>query len=125
MNWLDKYNTPKAKNGIEGTMGGLTDVPFNYNSAWGGQFQMGGSIPGSVGFTYARTGSIPSEGPRAKKTMHSAQNGQEMRYYQLGLDWKPKTISKNGSVIKDDRGQWAHLQKNLLSLNHNWLDKFE
>lgn len=36
------------------------------------------------------------------------QNGGEMKFYQEGLDWKPKTISKNGSVIKDDRGQWAH-----------------
>jgi hypothetical protein len=69
---------------------------------------MGGSIPGSVGFTYARTKGIPSEGPYAKKTMPSAQNGQEMKYYQEGLDWRPKTISKNGSVIKDDMGQWAH-----------------
>ena len=39
---------------------------------------MGGmSIPGSVGFTYARTaGSAPSKGKYAKKTMASAQNGK-------------------------------------------------
>jgi len=37
-----------------------------------------------------------------------AQNGKEMSFYQNGLDWKPNNISKNGSVIKDDRGQWAH-----------------
>jgi hypothetical protein len=37
-----------------------------------------------------------------------AQNGKEMAFYQNGLDFKPKSISKNGSVIKDDRGQWAH-----------------
>ena len=36
------------------------------------------------------------------------QNGGEMRFYQQGLDWTPKNISKNGSVIKDDMGQWAH-----------------
>lgn len=38
---------------------------------------MGGmSIPGSVGFTYARTaGAAPSNGPYAKKTKASAQNG--------------------------------------------------
>ena len=40
--WLDKYEAPKAQNGIEGTMGGLTDKGFNYNGAWGGQFQNGG-----------------------------------------------------------------------------------
>lgn len=55
-NWLDKYdNVPKAQNGIEGTMGGLTDQGFNYNGAWGGTMQTGGSIPGAVGFAYART----------------------------------------------------------------------
>jgi hypothetical protein len=61
--------------------------------------QTGASIPGSVGFTYARTQGIPSEGPYAKKTMPSAQNGQEMQYYREGLDWKPKTISQNGGWL--------------------------
>ena len=102
--WLDKY-VPKAQNGIEGTMGGLTDKGFNYNGAWGGTMQMGGSIPGSVGFTYARTQGIPSEGPYAKKTLPSAQNGQEMKFYQEGLDFKPKTISQDGTVIDPD-GYW-------------------
>ncbi|NDB85385.1 MAG: hypothetical protein EB127_22180, partial [Alphaproteobacteria bacterium] len=45
------------------------------------KFAMGGSIggtfPGSVGFTYARTGGIPSNGPYAKKTLPSAQNGKK------------------------------------------------
>jgi len=36
---------------------------------------MGGNIPGSVGFTYARTKEIPDNGPYAKKTMASAQDG--------------------------------------------------
>ena len=40
--------------------------------------------------------------------MDKAQNGTEMKFYQEGLDFKPKTISKNGSVIKDDMGQWTH-----------------
>lgn len=108
----------KAQNGIEGTMGGLTDQGFDYNGAWGGTMQMGGSLPGSVGFMYARTQSpAPSNGPYAKKTKPSAQNGMEMKYWQEGLDWKPKTISKNGSwldkyqngtIIEDSLGQWAH-----------------
>lgn len=73
------------------------------------EFAMGGSLPGSVGFTYARTQDpAPSNGKYAKKTLASAQNGQEMKFYQDGLDFKPKTISQNGSVIKDDRGQWAY-----------------
>lgn len=170
----------------------------------------GGSVPGSVGFTYARTQGIPSEGPYGKKTLPSAQkgltflepndpklpsnnnrselamsiggedgepallipsfkygqpilgpsddpykeflrtgdylggpfktwqeadewernvrhpyvekgqsiptplrrwgkdfeNGGSMSYYQHGLDWKPKSISRDGSVVKDDMGYW-------------------
>lgn len=42
-------------------------------------FQMGGSIPGAVGFSYARTQSpAPSNGPYAKKTKASAQDGAEV-----------------------------------------------
>lgn len=59
---------------------------------------MGGmSIPGSVGFSYARVaGAAPSKGKYAKKTMASAQNGQEMKFYQNGLDWKPKSMQDGG-----------------------------
>ena len=76
--WLNKFeDAPDAQNGIEGTMGGLTDKGFNYNGAWGGTMQMGGSLPGSVGFTYARTQSpAPSNGKYAKKTKASAQTGE-------------------------------------------------
>jgi hypothetical protein len=102
-----KLTSKKAKNGIEGTMGGLTDIGFNYNGAWGGTMAMGGGIPGAVGFTYARTGSIPSNGPYAKKTKASAQNGKEMKFYQEGLDWKPKNISQDGSILTP-YGQWEY-----------------
>lgn len=89
-NWLDSYKY--------GGEAGYTDVPFKYNSAWGGQFQTGGNLPGSTGMMYARTNSpAPSEGPYAKKTMPSAEYG--MSFYQHGLDWKPKNISKNGSDV--------------------------
>jgi hypothetical protein len=116
--WLDKYQDggPVQPNYNDASVSmskdfvgdGYSNVGRNYSPAWGGQFAMGGSMPGSVGFMYARTKGIPSNGPYAKKTKASAQNGTEMRYYQEGLDFKPKSISKNGSVIKDDMGQWAH-----------------
>ena len=48
-------------------------------------YAMGGSLPGAVGFTYARTGDIPSNGKYAKKTLASA---------------------KKGGVVKDDNGYW-------------------
>jgi hypothetical protein len=65
-----------------------------------GGFAMGGSIPGAVGFTYARVaGSAPANGKYTKKTKASAENGMEMKFYQEGLDFKPKTISKNGAWL--------------------------
>jgi hypothetical protein len=128
-NWLDKYEQgglvlkKKTKDNY-GKKANPNDVKVsagpgfegdgyaahNWKSpAWGGQFQMGGALPGAVGFMYARTQNpAPANGKYTKKTLASAQNGQEMKYWQDGLDFKPKSISKNGSVIKDDMGQWAH-----------------
>jgi len=57
---------------------------------------MGGSLPGATGFMYARVGA-PSNGKYAKKTKASAENGAEMRYYQEGFDFNPKSISEDGS----------------------------
>ena len=129
-NWLNKYeqgglvlkkktkdnfgkkvnpNDVKASVGPDFVGLGYNTKGRDYSPAWGGQFDMGGALPGAVGFTYARTaGSAPANGKYTKKTLASAQNGQEMKFYQEGLDFKPKSISKNGSVIKDDLGQWAH-----------------
>lgn len=96
--WLDNYNdyNVSAPEGFEGD--GYSNVGRTTSPAWGGQFQMGGVLPGAVGHMYARHGA-PSEGKYAKKTLPSAQNGQEMQYYQKGLDWQPKTISKNGAWL--------------------------
>ena len=91
--WLEKYNdggpvqpnyndySVSAGPGFEGD--GYSNVGRNYSPAWGGQFAMGGSIggatqgiPGATGFMYARTGTTPSNGKYAKKTMASAQDGK-------------------------------------------------
>jgi hypothetical protein len=105
--WLDNFG--KANNANESNVSmsedfvglGYNTKGRNYSPAWGGQFAMGGSIPGSVGFSYARVaGAAPSKGKYAKKTMASAQNGQEMRFYQNGLDWKPKSMQNGGDEIK-------------------------
>jgi len=73
-----------------------------------GDMAMGGTMPGSVGFMYARTqNAAPSNGKYAKKTKASAQNGTEMKFYQEGLDFKPKTIGEDGAIV-DPMGQWAH-----------------
>ena len=123
----DNYGTkPNANNSDVSLPPGFKGWAYNtkgrnYSPAWGGQFQdggnlipamaganqtipmyqMGGSLPGAVGFMYARTiNPAPSNGPYAKKTKASAQNGQEMKFYQAGLDFTPKTISQDGKKIK-------------------------
>ena len=97
----ENYNDYKVS-APEGMVGdGFSNVGRNYSPAWGGQFQTGGSLPGATGSMYARIGA-PSKGPRRNQvdvTDASAQNGQEMRYYQEGLDWQPKTISRNGGWL--------------------------
>jgi len=78
------------------------------------RFEMGGSLPGATGMMYARTiNPAPSNGPYAKKTKASAQNGQEMKYYQEGLDFKPKTISQNGSAITTDINDYRRWQDSV------------
>ncbi|MCI4437590.1 MAG: hypothetical protein JHC33_12355 [Ignisphaera sp.] len=99
--WLDNYNDSSVSL-PEGYVGeGIFNGPIFENPAVKGQFQMGGNIPGAVGHMYARTGS-PSKGPRRNQTDvtdASAQNGKEMQYYQQGLDWKPKSISRDGAWL--------------------------
>jgi hypothetical protein len=109
--WLDKY----ADGGnLQPPMSGAVQPALSQS------FAMGGSLPGSVGFMYARTaGAAPSNGPYAKKTKASAQNGAEMAFYQQGLDWRPKTISKNGKSMKKAQvGTKTQIMGDLLS-NHN------
>jgi hypothetical protein len=83
------------------------DIPTPLKT-WG-DMAMGGSLPGAVGFTYARVaGSAPANGKYTKKTKASAQNGKEMKFYQEGLDFKPNSIAQDGGAIVDPMGQWAH-----------------
>jgi len=100
--------TPIMANAPEPVAPAITDVNKILPLALGNKMQMGGTMPGAVGFSYGRVaGSAPANGKYAKKTKASAQNGQEMKFYQEGLDWTPKTISQNGAII-DPMGQWAH-----------------
>lgn len=68
---------------------GTTNNGFNYNGAWGGPAQNGASMPGAVGFSYARTGA-PSNGKYAKKTMPSAQGGKKVDPNEF---FKPNTAA--------------------------------
>lgn len=81
MGWMDTY-----ENG--GQFDGLTNEGFNYNGAWGGPAQNGASMPGSVGFSYARIGGAPSNGKYAKKTLPSAQDGLTVYDPEKNPEWK-------------------------------------
>jgi hypothetical protein len=143
--WLEKYNdggpiqpnyndsNASAGPGFEGD--GYSNVGRNYSPAWGGQFQMGGSIggatqgiPGATGFMYARVaGSTPSKGKgrnKVYKTDASAQNGAEMKFYQEGLDFKPKSISKNGSELTK-LDQLTNFTNYNTKQPGGWLDKYQ
>jgi hypothetical protein len=81
----DNYGKKPNVNDVQASVGpdfvglGYNTKGRNYSPAWGGQFAMGGALPGAVGFTYARTaGSAPANGKYAKKTLASAQNGAEL-----------------------------------------------
>ena len=93
MSWLDNYGKEDNYNDSkvslpEGFVGQGYDVSGrNYSPAWGGQFQMGGTLPGASGMMYARTiDTAPSNGKYAKKTMASAQNGTNIDYSKLPYD---------------------------------------
>jgi hypothetical protein len=98
----DNYGKKPNLNDVQASMPpgfvgeGVFNGPQWKSPAWGGQFAMGGSLPGSVGFTYARTiDPAPSNGKYAKKTLASAQNGVSA-YYQHGLDFKTKGMKNGG-----------------------------
>ena len=116
----DNYGTKPNVNDVKVSAGpnfvGEGYTAYNWKSpAWGGQFQMGGSLPGSVGFMYARTQNpAPSNGKYAKKTQASAQNGQEMKYYQDGLDFKPKSISQDGGLFNIDTRAAQDATRNVI-----------
>ena len=83
----DNYGKKPNPNDVEASVGpdfvglGYNTKGRNYSPAWGGQFAMGGALPGAVGFTYARTQSpAPSNGKYAKKTKASAQDGLLMNF---------------------------------------------
>jgi hypothetical protein len=149
--WLDNYGKQENYNnsktsvpeGYEGE--GYSMKGRNYSPAWGGQFQlggsvypvnyvpeaaMGGSIPGAVGFSYARTQSpAPSNGKYAKKTMASAQNGivTESTFVK-----KPKIgttvnelINKKGSEAKRFLNQWMNSPMYTEMAKHSDPDNYQ
>ena len=93
---LLKTFTPEQIIHLNNTVAENNIVQSENNIAQGGM-----SMPGAPGHMYARVGA-PSKGPRRNQTDvtdASAQNGKEMQYYQNGLDFQPKTISKNGAWL--------------------------
>ncbi len=124
--WLDNYgkednyndSNVSAPEGFRGD--GYSNVGRNYSPAWGGQFQMGGSLPGATGHMYARIGA-PSNGKYAKHTLASAQEG-------ISVSGKP--VSKNdvrkekdlikilpsSSLYPEDEASYVRTTKSLKNL---------
>lgn len=101
-NWLSKYES--------GGYLGYTTEGRNYSPSWGGQFEEGGDL--------VRIGA-PSNSKYAKKTLPSAEYG--MTYFQNGLDFQPKSISKiggdylvNNKQFTDEKGQQLDSLSNRL-----------
>ena len=74
---------------------GMKDKSLMYNRAFlgglGAETAYDAGLIGPVKKEYG--GEIPS-----------AQNGQEMRFYQNGLDWKPKSMREGGDIIYAQEG---------------------
>jgi len=95
----DNYDLKANPNDVKASVGpgfvGLGYGASNWKSpAWGGQFAMGGALPGSVGFMYARTQNpAPANGKYTKKTLASAQAGIVMPEAELTPDIPKSKIS--------------------------------
>jgi len=100
----DNYDLKANPNNVSVSVGpnfvgeGTFNGPKFKNPAWGGQFAMGGSLPGATGFMYARVGA-PSNGPYAKKTKASAEDGTELPKAELTID-KPQVTTSTKSGTK-------------------------
>ena len=116
----DNYGKKENPNDIQTSVGpdfvglGYNTKGRDYSPAWGGQFAMGGALPGAVGFTYARTQNpAPSNGKYAKKTLASAQDGKkfrlktldEMAAYNISNDNIPSGKSVTNKIIKDEQAK--------------------
>ena len=76
--------------------------------------QMGGSIPGAVGFSYARTNDpAPDNGPGAKKTMASAKDGAWLDQYD---------VAQAGKKVKFDPKKFEKFMKDQKA-NTSWQNK--
>jgi len=133
--WLDKYNdggpVQENYNDAQASVGpnfvgtGYDTTGRNYSPAWGGQFAMGGALPGATGMMYARTiNPAPSNGKYAKKTKASAENGKEMKFWQEGLDFKPKTISEDGADISKNLKKQAEEFLAKRNTNRNTISQY-
>lgn len=107
INTLNKYNSILQSIGYIPSLEGKNETNLE-NFGWRAmnyKYTHPDSIPAYKYLEQKTNGDMirkgaPSKGKYGKKTPASAENGIEMQYYQQGLDFKPKTISKNGSELK-------------------------
>lgn len=102
-NYGTKPNVNDAKVSAGPNFVGEGYTAYNWKSpAWGGQFAMGGSLPGSVGFMYARTQNpAPANGKYTKKTLASAQSGKKVELTEEQYYNPPTPTNKSGNTAMD------------------------
>lgn len=126
--WLDNYGKEDNYNDSsvslpEGFIGqGYNVSGRNYSPAWGGQFQMGGSLPGASGMMYAKTiDAIAPNNKRNNKTMISAQDGANVNYSELPYDLK--NIKQFYNTMFDSNWYKERLEKNKYPNPENVVNK--
>ena len=115
--WLDSYDVPQAQNGIEGTMAGLTDKGFNYNGAWGGQFQEGGEIPMAQNGKATRADSLAVYN-NAKKVedYYKSKNYKLEKQNAFVSNNDPSRLKK---ILSDDESRFTKKQYNEISTGYD------
>ena len=109
------YNDASASTGPGFVGMSNNTVGRHYSPAWGGQFAMGGSLPGAVGFTYAReAGSAPANGKYTKKTKASAADGTEIKESDPPAKQMPKPYFNSAEEREAYRSRLKDVAKKAL-----------
>lgn len=126
--WLDNYGQEENYNDSKvsippGFVGeGTFNGPQWESPAWGGQFQMGGSLPGASGMMYAKNiEAIAPNNKRNNKTMISAQDGANVNYSELPYDLK--NIKQFYNTMFDSNWYKERLEKNKYPNPENVVNK--
>ena len=141
--WLDKFEepemqlggnvypvnyVPQAENGIEGTMGGLTDQGFNYNGAWGGpSMQYGGDIPQAQNGIYGGLNFLEPTSKKLPEGYNPKAKGSSTEYAESigGEDGEPAYLIpgfKYGKLLDNPKVEFKRTGDYLGGPFKTWQD---